>query len=276
MRTVRTGRRAGDESVDGMKKTVAKKQTGVTAIIVAAGTSRRMNGVNKIFTPINGRPLISYSVAAFEASPVVDGIVLVLHADAIKQGEALKREFSWSKVTAIVAGGERRQDSVKNGLAKAKSAGWIMVHDGARPCVDSETIVRGLEAAKETGAAIAAMQAKDTVKSVSAKNTVVRTLDRTKLWMVQTPQVFSRDVIMQAYENADTDVTDDAMLVEQTGVKVKVFQGSDLNTKVTTMGDLMFVEAILAQTAPVNKDAPRRTGKGLTAAFWEDEVNSPS
>ena len=247
-------------------------KTTVTAIIVAAGTSRRMNGVNKIFTLVNGKPLISYSVAAFEASPAIDSIVLVLHADAVKLGEAMKRKLGWRKVTAIVAGGERRQDSVKNGLAKAKGSRWVMVHDGARPCVDGDTIARGLEAAQETGAAIAAVPAKDTVKRVTAKNTVERTLDRGRLWLVQTPQVFRRDVIIQAYESAAADVTDDAMLVEQTGVKVKVFKGSDLNLKVTTMGDLMIVEAILAKIEPQDPGLPNRMGKGLSAAFWDDEV----
>lgn len=248
-------------------------KTNVTAIIVAAGTSRRMNGVNKIFTMVNGKPLISYSVAAFEASPLIDSIVLVLHADALELGEAMKRKFGWRKITAIVAGGERRQDSVKNGLAKAQSR-WVMVHDGARPCVDGDTIARGLEAAQETGAAIAAMPAKDTVKRVSVKNTVERTLDRSKLWLVQTPQVFKRDVIMRAYKNAKADVTDDAMLVEQSGVKVKVFQGSDLNTKVTTMGDLMIIEAILAEMEPQDSKFSTRIGKGLSADFWDDEADS--
>ncbi len=243
----------------------------VTAIIVAAGASRRMNGVNKIFTPVQGKPLISYSVAAFEASPIVDSIVLVLHADAVKQGEAMKRKFGWGKVTAIIAGGERRQDSVKNGLAKVRSSRWVIVHDGARPCVGSEMIARGLAAAKETGAAIAGVPAKDTVKQVNSELTVDRTLNRSDLWLVQTPQVFRRDVIMQAYEGANTDVTDDATLVEQTGVKVKVFEGSDLNIKVTTMGDLVTVEAILTQIEPANSDVPHRTGKGLSAAFWDDE-----
>lgn len=224
---------------------MATKKSNVTAIIVAAGTSRRMNGVNKIFAPIHGRPLISYSVEAFEASPAVDSIVLVLHADALKRGEETKRKYGWRKVTAIVGGGERRQDSVKNGLAKAQDARWVMIHDGARPCVDSDTIARGLEAAKQTGAAIAAVPVKDTVKRVSAKLAVEETLDRSKLWMVQTPQVFSRDVIMKAYANAKADVTDDAMLVEQAGVKVRVFQGSDLNLKVTTREDLVIAEAIL-------------------------------
>lgn len=248
------------------------KNTNVTAIIVAAGTSRRMNGVNKIFTLVNGKPLISYSVAAFEASPVIDSIVLVLHADAVKRGEEMKRKLGWRKVTAIIAGGERRQDSVKNGLAKAQSSRWVMVHDGARPCVNNDTIASGLEAAQETGAAIAAVPAKDTVKRVTARNTVERTLDRSKLWLVQTPQVFRRDVIIRAYESAAIDVTDDAMLVEQTGVKVKVFQGSDLNLKVTTMGDLMIVEAILAEMEPQAPGVPNRMGKGLSAAFWDDEA----
>ncbi|MFH1015911.1 MAG: 2-C-methyl-D-erythritol 4-phosphate cytidylyltransferase, partial [Chloroflexota bacterium] len=142
-------------------------------------------------------------------------------------------------------GGERRQDSVAAGLKLTGKCDWVVIHDGARPFVTIDLIERGLEAAKETGAAIAAVPVTDTIKEAGEDSIVRQTLPRQNLWAVQTPQVFRIDIITEAYRRARGDVTDDAMLVEQMGHKVKVFMGSYDNIKITTPEDLALAEVLV-------------------------------
>jgi 2-C-methyl-D-erythritol 4-phosphate cytidylyltransferase / 2-C-methyl-D-erythritol 2,4-cyclodiphosphate synthase len=217
----------------------------VGAIVVAAGKSERMGGVEKIFAPIDGKPLLYYAVEAFQRSPAVNCIVLVLAKDKVKCGLDLAQKYRWTKVSAICAGGARRQDSVNKGLRQLGKVGWVMIHDGARPCVTQDIIERGLDAAKETGAAIPAMLAADTIKVVSTNSYVKDTPPRDKLWAVQTPQVFRFDIISEAHRKAKSNVTDDAAMVESLGHKVKVFKGSYTNIKVTTPEDLIIAEAVI-------------------------------
>ncbi len=217
----------------------------VAVIIVAAGESRRMGGQDKIFAPLLGKPLLAWTVQAFQASHYVNRIVLVLHPQAVERGSALFQGEMFSKVVAVCSGGPRRQDSVREGLNKISDAAWVIIHDGARPCVDPEIIARGIKAAQETGAAIAAMPALDTIKLVSPDGFVEDTPPRSRLWAVQTPQVFRADLIRQAHEIIAEEVTDDSAMVEKLGHRVKIYPGSYENIKVTTPVDLAYAELIL-------------------------------
>ncbi len=225
----------------------------VGVVVVAAGESRRMAGVDKIFTPLLGLPLIAHTVEAFEAYPSVGSLVLVLSRDRVELGYDLAQERGWRKVT-ICQGGPRRQDSVRLGLERLseEKCSWVAVHDGARPCIGpllSEGLLgRGITTAYETGAAVAAVPAKDTIKVVSRDGLVEATPPRATLWMVQTPQIFRYDLLLEAHRACQETVTDDASIVEVLGHRVKVFMGSYSNLKVTTPEDLIVAEAILRAT----------------------------
>ncbi|MSQ26154.1 MAG: 2-C-methyl-D-erythritol 4-phosphate cytidylyltransferase [Dehalococcoidia bacterium] len=220
-------------------------------VIAAAGESRRMGGIDKVFSPLRGQPVLAWSVGAFHRLAEISSIALVLRADLIPQAQSLVRQRGWTKIAAIVPGGARRQDSVLAGLDALGACDIVLVHDGARPCVDAATILRGLDAVSRGGAAIAAVPAKNTIKVVDAQHRVIATPDRSTLWQVQTPQVFHYAILRAAYARAGADahagagVTDDASLVEQAGHPVTVFMGSYRNIKVTTPEDLAIAEAFL-------------------------------
>jgi len=219
--------------------------TKVSAIIVAAGEGQRMGGVDKMYAPINGRPALSRVLDTFQKCKKVDQIVVVMGAKNIEACRRLVKAEEWSKVKDIVLGGKRRQDSVAEGLKHVKDAEWVVIHDGARPLITSELIEQGLAAAKETGAAAAAVPVTVTIKEVQKDEIVSRTLLRQNLRAIQTPQVFRFDIIKNAYKHATGDVTDDAALVEKTGYKVKLYMGSYDNIKITTPDDLAVAEALV-------------------------------
>ena len=220
----------------------------VGVIIVAAGQSQRMDGVDKIFAPLLGKPMIAYAVSAFQECPQVREIVLVLSKGNLEQGRSLMAQGEWGKLVKVCAGGPRRQDSVKAGLQHLSPCSLIMVHDGARPCVTQQLIQRGLEQVLTTGAAVPSIPVNDTIKRVH-EGTVLETLPRGELRTVQTPQVFRSEVLKKAYEGDMDGVTDDASLVERLGHEVKVFCGSHENIKVTTPEDMVLAEAILKSRA---------------------------
>jgi 2-C-methyl-D-erythritol 4-phosphate cytidylyltransferase len=226
---------------------MSASQESVGAIVAAAGRSERMGGRDKLFAIVGGKPLLAHALTVFDACRGVDKVVLVLSAENMERGRELVAEAGFGKVAAVCQGGERRQDSVCNGLEVLASCQWVVVHDGARPLVTADLIERGLEAAKETGAAIAALPIGDTVKEVEASGLVGRTLSRGQLWAAQTPQVFRYDILRDAHQRAQGEVTDDAALVEKLGYQVRVFEGSPRNIKVTTAADLALVEALLAE-----------------------------
>ena len=153
-------------------------------------------------------------------------------------------EQGWPKVTDVCLGGDRRQDSVAAGLSRLDQCHWVVIHDGARPLVTVDLIERGLEAARETGAAIAAVPVTDTIKVASEEGFIQGTPPRQSLWAAQTPQVFRFDIITEAYRQAKYEVTDDARLVEQLGHKVKLYMGSYDNIKVTTPDNLAIAEVL--------------------------------
>ena len=229
-------------------------QDSTAVVIVAAGTSSRMQGRDKLWTPLAGRITLARTIDVFEASPLVDTIVLVLNAVRIADADTLREREHWRKIVAIVPGGTRRQDSVRislDALAElTSSTAWVMIHDGARPLVTPEIIAAGLEAGKRYGAATAAVPVKDTIKVVR-DGTVHTTLDRAELWAIQTPQVFSFPLIHHAHHSAaaEADVTDDAALLERLGHAVAVFPGAYSNIKITTRDDLALAETLLQQGA---------------------------
>ena len=220
----------------------------VCAIVLAAGRSRRMGGVDKIMAPLLGRPLIMHSLDVFEVSRRVARIVLAAPPGSVEAFDRLVEDAGYEKIE-VVSGGERRQDSVRNALAALDTAGWTIVHDGARPCLDGAMIETGLRAAQETGAAVATVPVKDTIKEGDGAGMVIRTLPRERLWAAQTPQVFRTRLLMRAHEQVSEDVTDDASMVEMLGGSVRLFLGSDENLKVTTPADLETAEAILRRRA---------------------------
>lgn len=221
----------------------------VGVVIVAAGASRRMMGLDKVFEPLLGKPLIAHTVSVFEECPEVREIVLVLSSDNLEQGRRLAAWEGWKKLKQVCPGGPRRQDSVKAGLQHISPCQWIMVHDGARPCVTQELAQQGLEQAQETGAAIPAIAVNDTIKKVYPEGAVLETLQREDLWAVQTPQVFRYNLLWEAYQGDLDGVSDDASLVERLGHQVKTFPGSSENIKITTQVDLHLAEVILKSRA---------------------------
>jgi len=215
----------------------------VGVVIVAAGTSQRMAGINKLFAPLRGKPLLAWSVDTCQGYSLVQRIVLVLNDKDLARGRKLKEERGWSKVI-LCPGGARRQDSVREGLRRIRGCDWVMIHDGARPFLTLNLIEDGLERVEEVGAAVAAVPVKDTIKLADYGRLIEETLQRDKLWAAQTPQIFSFDMITKAYENLATEVTDDATAVERLGYKVKLYMGDYKNIKVTTPEDLALARII--------------------------------
>ena len=221
----------------------------IGAIVVAAGSSSRMEGVDKTFAPLLGQPLITHTLDCFEQFLPITEIVLVLAAHSVATGRSLIRDRQYRKVSQVCAGGARRQDSVRAGLDALMPCDWVMVHDGARPGLNAALLQRGLEAvtASEYGAAIAGVPVKDTIKVVSEEGDVTATPPRETLWAAQTPQIFSYALLQQAHAQFTGEATDDAMMVESLGHKVRMFLGSYENLKVTTPEDLVVVEAVLGR-----------------------------
>ncbi len=222
------------------------------AILLAAGSGTRVGGeIPKQFLKVAGKPLIYYSLKVFEES-FVDAIVLVVNAG---MEEYAKREivekYEFAKVTRIVTGGTERYDSVYRGLCAIGSCDYVYIHDGARPFVDADILRRAKACVEETGACAAGMPVKDTIKLVDEACFVTETPARSRVWQMQTPQVFSYAVAREAYEKLFStgrteDITDDAMVVERMLARpVKLFEGSYRNTKITTPDDLLLAERML-------------------------------
>jgi 2-C-methyl-D-erythritol 4-phosphate cytidylyltransferase len=223
---------------------MSDKQT-VSAVIVAAGSGQRMNGTDKVFATLGEKPVLARVLGTFQKCSLVDSIVVVLSEENIEKGKQLFEEQGFTKVTDVCPGGERRQDSVTAGLSRIEKADWVIIHDGARPLVTEELIEQGMEAAQETGSAIAAIPVTDTIKMVDDDQVIQGTPPRHNLWAAQTPQVFRFDIIHKAYDQLRYEVTDDARAVEQAGFRVKIYTGSYDNIKITTPDDLTLAEILL-------------------------------
>jgi 2-C-methyl-D-erythritol 4-phosphate cytidylyltransferase len=202
-----------------------------------------MAGINKLFAPLGGKPLLAWSVDTCQGCDLVQQIVLVLNDRDLARRRELKDEKAWSKV-ALCPGGALRQGSVSEGLRCIRNCDWVMIHDGARPFLTTNLIEDGLKTARETGAAVAAVPVKDTIKLADSENLVKETLDRDRLWAAQTPQIFNFDMITRAYENLAVEVTDDSAAVERLGYEVKLYMGDYRNIKVTTPEDLALARII--------------------------------
>lgn len=225
----------------------------LTVIVAAAGAGKRLGlGKNKAFAEVGGLPLLVQCLRMVNDTGMAYKTIVAVGADEVAMTEALLKdyyEYFAGLQTTVVAGGAERTDSVKNALALAGSEGWIAVHDGARPFAGTEVFERTLQAAQQTGAAIAAVPVKNTIKVVDADGFVVNTPQRSSLMAVQTPQIFKAQLLQRAYcdENLKgAAVTDDASLVERLGVKVAVALGSYENIKITTPEDLLLAEKICA------------------------------
>lgn len=210
-------------------------------VIVAAGSGSRM-GQDKVWLPLAGLPVVGHSLRAYAACPRVGTVVLVLAAHRLDDGRALLEKMGIPAV--VVAGGALRQDSVMRGLEAVGEADLVAIHDGARPFVTQPLILSCFAAAERHGAAVAAVPVRDTVKRVDPDGWILETLPRPELWAMQTPQVFRRRLIQEAYGRLDREVTDDAAAVELLGHRVHVVPGDSFNLKITTREDLMVAEVL--------------------------------
>ena len=216
------------------------------AVIVAAGSASRMGGIDKVMAPLGGEPMIARTVRAFQECDAVAEIVIVTREDLILPITGLCKAYP--KVTAVVSGGNSRQESVGKGLnALSKEVKLAAIHDGARPLITWQLIDCCIRAANTYGAAAPSIPVKDTIKTVEG-GIVVNTPDRSKLRAVQTPQVFDIDLLkgalLKAYQDG-AEVTDDCSAVERLGMKVKIVDGDERNLKVTTRMDLKIAEMLL-------------------------------
>ncbi|WP_223703260.1 2-C-methyl-D-erythritol 4-phosphate cytidylyltransferase [Sutcliffiella deserti] len=217
-------------------------------IVLAAGQGKRMKaGKNKQFIELAGKPVIVHTLTVFENDPLCEQIKLVINEKERMVFESLLAKYPISKIEEMILGGKERQDSVYNGLRAVKDSEIVLVHDGARPFIAQSVIHRLVDRAKREGAAIVGVPVKDTIKRVS-NNMVEETVERASLWVIQTPQAFQYDILMQAHHQAKKEEymgTDEASLVERLNVPVYIVEGDYENIKLTTPEDLLIANAIL-------------------------------
>jgi len=225
----------------------------VSAIIVAAGSSRRM-GFDKLFAKLAGKPVLWHSLKAFSDCKEVDEILVVTRDDGMDEVEALVAAEKLKKVTKVISGGEERHISVWNGLQAVDSQGseFVAIHDGARPLTTPRLIHACLDLARVHGAACCASQIPDTVKRASVEQMITESVERTGLWAMQTPQIFSSGLILQAYAALMAKhemVTDEVSAVQKMGKKIALLKNDDWNFKITFPHDLELAEHVLGLRA---------------------------
>jgi len=229
-------------------KEIIETKPFVTAIIVAAGNSTRMGGVNKQFLLIDGVPVLIRTLSAFSESDMIDEIVIAAREEDIPKMYAMIKEYRVLKVTDIVKGGKTRQESVFNAIRRSSPfSEYFAIHDGARPLVTEKIIEDTVREAFVSGAAATGVKVKDTVKVVNESGIITSTPDRNYLWAVHTPQVFERRLYLSAIDNVINSemFTDDCRLLEEYGAEVKMVEGSYENIKITTLEDTDIAQAIL-------------------------------
>lgn len=223
-------------------------KTGVTVIVVAAGSSRRM-GFNKLLEPLAGVPVLRRSLMAFEKCSAIDRIIVVAGVEVGEVIEKWRLEGGLSKLGAVVAGGAERHDSVAAGLtALGEECEVVAVHDGARPLIHVEQISHCVDMARAHGAAVCARPLSETIKRVDSSGAVVEAVDREGVWVMETPQVFERELLERAYVevmNGGVLVTDEVSAVQRIGVRVQVVNNAWANPKITFPGDLALAECLL-------------------------------
>ena len=226
-----------------------------TAIILAAGKGSRMNaGMNKQFILLSGKPLLAHTLEAFQNCRAIDSIILVAGREELKLcQEQIVDVYGFDKVDKLVEGGSVRQQSVFNGIMQLQeNCSVVVIHDGARPIVPGRIIERCIEGAEEYGAVSAGIPAKETIKVLDSKGFVKYTPERDKVWITQTPQAFKPEIIRKAHKSAAAEGisgTDDAFLVEITGMKVKMIECSYENIKVTTPEDIIIAETLMSKNS---------------------------
>ena len=220
----------------------------ITAIILAAGKSERMGaGVDKAFISLGNKPVVAWSLMAFERCADIDRIVLVVRKDQVIASKAVVKMFGISKIDKIVAGGAKRQESVEAGLAACDlDTRHVVIHDAARPLVTPEMVSEIVQNVKRAPAVTFGRPMSDTVKICEKGSTVTKTVPREKMWTVQTPQAFQMKELRAAYKAlGKNEVTDDCMAVELNGVPVKILSSDRPNFKITTAEDLQVISALL-------------------------------
>lgn len=227
-----------------------KPENGLPVIVLAAGSFTRMKGVNKQLAEISGVPVIIKTLLSFEKSSEISDIILVVRADDVFAMQLLTEKYCIDKLTDIVCGGNTRQESVIKGLSRvSNSAKSVLIHDGARPLVDEGTIKNVVNGLKEYSAVTCAVPVVDTVKRIDESGKVVKTLDRSNLVCVQTPQGVRVDDYKAAIEKVgDVSVfTDDTSIMEAAGFEVLTVEGNRKNIKITTIGDIALAESLLEE-----------------------------
>lgn len=225
----------------------------LSVVIPAAGQGKRMKTEkNKQFLLLDDQEILAHTINKFETESIVDEIIVVAHEDEIDYCEnKIVNKYNFNKVSQIISGGATRQESVYNGLqVVSSSSDYVVVHDGARPFITSELIAKVIKEAEKYDAAAVGVPVKDTIKVINSDNMIINTPDRSKLIAIQTPQVFEKELICQAYQEAMADNfvgTDSASLVERMNQTVKWVKSSYENIKITTPEDLEFGKKILAR-----------------------------
>ena len=218
-----------------------KENIFVSAVIVSAGNSTRMGGINKQFLEIDNIPVVARTISVFNNIETISEIIVVTRENDINDIKNLCKKFDLNKVSNVVAGGETRQLSVFNGVKNTSSqTEYVVIHDGARPLVSEKVILDTLEVAYRCGAAATGVKVKDTVKQVNDNNDIIDTPDRTYLRFIQTPQIFSKSLYLDAVHTVENsrDFTDDCMLIEAYGRSVRFVDGDYENIKITTPEDI--------------------------------------
>lgn len=227
------------------------KDSKIVGILLAAGSSSRMGSKDKLWLDLNNKPVIEYSLEVLLNLDIVDVLVVVSPKERQLQ---IKKLLANQKETIFVEGGERRQDSVAAGLTAVPDADWYIIHDGARPFISDEIILRVFEAAKLSGAAVPGLRLNETVKKADGAGRVIETLDRSILRTIQTPQIFRGELIRNAHNDIDEDVTDDAMMIELLGGIVEIVEGDAKNIKLTNPIDFQIAINLLDLDFDIGKD----------------------
>jgi 2-C-methyl-D-erythritol 4-phosphate cytidylyltransferase len=223
---------------------MSRSRPKVFAIIAAAGSGTRIGGeIKKQFLLLKGKPIIVHTLQQFEHCSDVDEVALAVPESAMSEMESIVARYRLHKVSKMMMGGKKRQDSVRNVLHRLtlKDSDIVLVHDGVRPFIETKRIVHLLKVCREYDTAVLAIQPKDTIRRSTGGGFFDQTMDRTALWLIQTPQAFRAKLLVRAFEKAKKDKfysTDEAALVERLGVKVRIVEGSYDNIKITTPEDL--------------------------------------
>ncbi|MCK5215233.1 MAG: 2-C-methyl-D-erythritol 4-phosphate cytidylyltransferase [Candidatus Omnitrophica bacterium] len=221
------------------------------AIIPAAGIGARLkSATNKPFVLLAGKPIVVYSLEILEACSFIDSVIVVVHEQHINDFDKLAQEYKLTKVKHVVVGGQTRCQSVTNGLnALDPDTRYVLIHDGARPLISLELLTQSVSRCYEESAVIVGVPVKPTIKRVHPEKLFVEaTFDRRVMWEIQTPQVFRKDIIFNTHKkNKDLSASDDSLLVERAGYKVKLVKGDYSNIKITTPDDLIVAQAFLGK-----------------------------